>query len=180
MPDGQIELRLSRVQQIFNSLDPTPFPGRDLDDEAVRFVVGWAEEYPSDATLRLVLHLPEAERQHAMEIGVPEAIAEYFDYQRQTEERNLRHLLRLGRRSALIGLVFLGVCNLASEGLAALSDDPLSKLAQEGLIIFGWVANWRPAEIFLYDWWPIRRRVKLYDRLCRMPVELRFTGAPAH
>jgi hypothetical protein len=178
MPDGQIELRLSRVQQMFNSLDPTPFPGRDLDDEAVRFIVGWAEEHPADAALRLVIHLPESERQHAVDIGIPAAITEYFSYERQNEAHRLRQLLRLGRRSALIGLFFLGLCNLASEGLAALSDDPLSQLAQQGLIIFGWVANWRPAEIFLYDWWPIRQRARLYDRLSRMPVELRFSGAP--
>jgi hypothetical protein len=79
----------------------------------------------------------------------------------------------------LIGIAFLGLCTLASEGLAALSDDPVSLIAQQGLIIFGWVANWRPAEIFLYDWWPIRRRARLYDRLSRMPVELRYSARPA-
>jgi hypothetical protein len=24
---------------------------------------------------------------------------------------------------------------------------------EESLLIFGWVANWRPIEIFLSDWW---------------------------
>jgi hypothetical protein len=179
MPTGKIELRLSRVQQVFNSLDPTPFPEKDLDDDAVEFIVGWAEEHPAKAPLTLVIHLPEEERQRAAEARMTEAIAEYFGYRRDGERRQLRHLLRLGRRSALIGIAFLGLCTLASEGLAALSDDPVSLIAQQGLIIFGWVANWRPAEIFLYDWWPIRRRARLYDRLSRMPVELRYSARPA-
>lgn len=177
MAEGLIELRLSRVQQVFNSLDPTPFPERDLDDAAVEFIVGWAREFPPDAALRLVVHLPESERDPAAAARIPDAVAAYFDYRRQTEARRLKSLLGLGRRSAAIGIAFLAACNLASEGLAALSDDPVSRLAQQGLIIFGWVANWRPAEIFLYEWWPIRRTVKLYQRLSRMPVELRFGGA---
>jgi hypothetical protein len=178
MPTGTIELRLSRVQQVFNSLDPSPFPEKDLDDDAVAFIVAWAEEFPADAPLSLVIHLPEEERQRAADARVTDAIREYFSYRRQNEERRLRGLLRLGRHSALIGILFLALCNLASEGLAALSDNPVTMLARQGLVIFGWVANWRPAEIFLYEWWPIRRRARLYDRLGRMPVELRFTARP--
>ena len=59
MSTGTIELRLSRVQQVFNSLDPSPFPDKDLDDEAVAFIVGWAEEFPRDTPLSLIIHLPE-------------------------------------------------------------------------------------------------------------------------
>lgn len=174
MSSQPIELRLSHVQQIFNSLDPTPFPERDLDDDAVRFIVDWAEELPSDSALGLVLHLPDNERPAAEHAKVSEAIARYFDYERAAEQRRLRALFKTGRSSLLIGLAFLGACNLASEGLAEISEGPLSQLLQEGLIIFGWVANWRPAEIFLYDWWPIRHRARLYRRLSAMPVELRF------
>lgn len=41
---------------------------------------------------------------------------------------------------------------------------------------------WRPLEIFLYDWWPIRSERKLYDRLSSMPVLVNYadsSGAPA-
>jgi hypothetical protein len=31
---------------------------------------------------------------------------------------------------------------------------------------------WRPLEIFLYDWWPIRADARLFDRLAAMPVSL--------
>ena len=39
-------------------------------------------------------------------------------------------------------------------------------------VIFGWVANWRPIEIFLYEWWPIVRRRNLYRRLAAAEVNL--------
>jgi hypothetical protein len=31
---------------------------------------------------------------------------------------------------------------------------------------------WRPLEVFLYDWWPIRQEAQLYDRLSAMPVRI--------
>ena len=36
---------------------------------------------------------------------------------------------------------------------------------------------WRPLEIFLYDWWPIRREAQLSDRLAAMPVRIRYLNA---
>jgi hypothetical protein len=38
--------------------------------------------------------------------------------------------------------------------------------------IGGWVALWRPLEIFLYEWWPIRAEACLYDRLGEMDVQV--------
>jgi len=35
------------------------------------------------------------------------------------------------------------------------------------------VANWRPLEIVLSDWWPLNRRRLLYRRLAAAKIELR-------
>jgi hypothetical protein len=40
-------------------------------------------------------------------------------------------------------------------------------------MILGWVAMWRPLQIVLYDWWPIRHRALVFDKLAKMPVEVR-------
>ncbi len=42
---------------------------------------------------------------------------------------------------------------------------PALSLIAESLTILGWVVNWRPLEIFLYEWRPIRRDAKLFRRL---------------
>jgi hypothetical protein len=41
-------------------------------------------------------------------------------------------------------------------------------------LIGGWVAMWRPLEVFLYDWWPIRAEARLFDQLATMPVRLSY------
>jgi hypothetical protein len=45
-PAAAIEIRLSRPQQLFNSLDPSPFHERDLDQDAEEYIVDSADEYP--------------------------------------------------------------------------------------------------------------------------------------
>jgi len=53
----------------------------------------------------------------------------------------------------------------------------LGGILLEGLLIGGWVAMWRPLEIFLYDWWPIRAQARLFDRLADMPVTIQHTNS---
>jgi hypothetical protein len=56
--DAKIEINLSRLAQLFNSLDPSPFHERDLDRDAEEYIIGSAEEIPRQRQLRLVVHLP--------------------------------------------------------------------------------------------------------------------------
>jgi hypothetical protein len=73
-----------------------------------------------------------------------------------------------------MGLGVLGVSIALSQIVhSALPDLALTRALAEGIIIFGWVANWRPAEIFLYDIWAARRRLSLYRRLADARVELK-------
>ena len=44
LAEARIEISLSRLSQLFNSLDPSPFHERDLDHDAEEYIVGSAEE----------------------------------------------------------------------------------------------------------------------------------------
>jgi hypothetical protein len=48
---------------------------------------------------------------------------------------------------------------------SVLGNGEISRFLDEGLLILGWVANWRPIEIFFDDWWPLARRRRLFRRL---------------
>ena len=70
-------------------------------------------------------------------------------------------------------MLFLVATVLAGDLLRGmLEGNRFSGVIQESLLIGGWVAMWRPLEVFLYDWWPIRREARLYDRLSEMPVRI--------
>lgn len=49
----RLELRVSELMQLFNSLDPTPFLHRDLDRSAETYIENWAREFPPDSRRRL-------------------------------------------------------------------------------------------------------------------------------
>ena len=78
--------------------------------------------------------------------------------------------MRRGWISLAIGATFLSLALTLSAALAqwAPAGTPLA-VVREGLTICGWVAMWRPLQIFLYDWWPVLGEQRLYDRLQAMP-----------
>lgn len=171
---GVIEVRVSNIAQLFNSLDPSPFHERDLDDDAEEYIVGWARELPGDTALTIVVHLPEEEAAKARERGLATALSNYFEYRAGALDRDFREVLRTGWRHLRVGAPVLAGCLLASQVLRAWMEAyPAARVVEESLIILGWVANWKPLEIFLYDWWPVRRRRDLYRRLADARIEIR-------
>lgn len=170
-----LELHLGEVRQMFNSMDPAPFRERDLDPKATDYIVDWAEEAPPDGSLAMVVHLG-AVTPEAASLG--EAVREYFQRRAAAKRRELSKLFRVGRITLVIGLACLGAAVAAGEALTlVVAKEGHGWLLKESLIIGGWVALWRPMEIFLYDWWPIRARARLYDRLGQMQVSLRGADA---
>jgi hypothetical protein len=169
-----IELSLDNVAQLFNSLDPAPFLAKDLDRDAEEWIVGALTELPEDRRPRLVIHLPAREADSREAKGLADAIHNYFAYRAGVAARELRLEFERGRVSLMIGLAFLAACMGLRELLSAvLPANVFQRGLNEGLLIVGWVAMWRPLEIYLYDWWPHRRRRRLFERLARIDIEVR-------
>lgn len=171
-PPHRIELSLRDVNQLFNTMDPSPFHEKDLDHDAEEFIESWALEYPLDEPIVLVIHLSEMPTDPECTIMVSRAVHHYFDYRAQLNRMEFRRLMQEGRKSLLIGLLFVSTCLGIAELLARLSEGTMIKVLRESLTIGGWVALWRPLEIYLYDWWPLRRRGKALTKLSEMPVEI--------
>ncbi len=169
----EIAIRARAISQLFNSFDPSPFREKDLDPSVEEFLVGWVRELPHATPFSIVVHLPaeEAATPEAGRIG--EAFAHYFQYRAKAGMQELRELFRIGQRSLAIGVVVLIACLVASQVVAKFIPNPVgARVLEESLIIVGWVANWRPIEIYLYDWLPIRRRIKLFERIAAAPVQV--------
>jgi hypothetical protein len=177
----QIEVRVGELKQLFNSMDASPFRERDLDPDAEEFIVGWARESLRGAKLALLIDLERAPPPVGVadeSVALHGAISAFFTHRARVTRGRLRQLLRIGRVSLLVGLAFL----IAAVGIgdfiaSAMKEHPLGELLREGLVICGWVAMWRPLEIFLYGWWPLRVEAKLFDRLSEMPVRIAYQGA---
>lgn len=170
---GTIEIQVDEIAQLFDMLDPFPFRERDLDKDAEEYIVSWAREFPRNAPLRILIHLPKVEAANQAARDVGPALARYFQYRAETTSRDLKELFRVGRLSLAIGIAVLAVCIIAGRiAVRAMGSTELSAFVSESLLLLGWVSNWRPIEIFLHDWWPIARKRDLYRRLAAAKVEL--------
>lgn len=165
-----IEIRLTSLEQLFNSLDPAPFHSKDLDSTAEEYIVGAMSELPAREAARLVIYLPATTL--AAAAGLADTIHNYFAYREQVVARELRLERRAARWFIAVGLAFLAICLVLRQLALSLGSGPLLQIAAEGLLILGWVGMWRPLEAVLYDWWPLLRRRRVFQRLAAIDVQV--------
>jgi hypothetical protein len=177
--DSPIELRIPELRNLFNAMDPAPFNDRDLDPSAEAFIVNWSKDLPRDAPLALLVHFDRPCNLADAAVVLREAVHRFFAERARSERRKLRELFARGRISLVIALAFVAL-TITVTRLAAASwlVSGFGRILDESLLIVGWVAMWRPLEIFLYDWWPIRAEARLFERLAAMPVRVTMRARP--
>jgi hypothetical protein len=167
-----IEIKLREIMQIFDSLDPSPFYQKVLDRNAEEYIAEAVTDFPSSAALKLVVYLPQKEMQKEAAHELDQAIHNHFIYKANQASRELREKLFGGRIALVIGLVFLAATLIANLTIASLPDNVINQILRSSLLIIGWVAMWQPVNTFLYEWWPIRRKMRIYQRIGAMEVSI--------
>ncbi|HEX9200704.1 MAG TPA: hypothetical protein VF865_14165 [Acidobacteriaceae bacterium] len=173
-----IRVHVTELRQLFNSIDPSPFRSRDLDPKAEEFIVGWAKDFGRTQQLALVVGIDRSAGLPEEAAVLRDAIHEFFRQRALGQRQRLRELLRVGRTSLAIGLAALAFAVAIGNFLASwMKGGDVGQILREMLVVGGWVSMWRPLEIFLYDWWPIREEAQLSDRLAAMPVRIEYGNA---
>ena len=166
-----IEVRVRHLDQLFNVIDPAPFLDKALDPEAAEFILDAAEAAHHHDPLTVTIHVatdPGAAGAH-----VAEAVRNHFAWRAERDAHAVRQLRSFGRRSLVVGLGFLAFCLLAARLVGTAWPGPWAEVLTTGLTIVGWVSLWRPLEILLYEWWPLRWRERLHRRLAAARIEVR-------
>ena len=171
-PPHRIQIALREINQLFNTIDPSPFHEKDLDADAEEFILDWVQEFPVKEPVMLVIHLSQMPEDPAKIALAEQAVRHFFARRAKSNQLEFRRLMQMGRQSLLVGLSFLALCLISSEWLAQRSPHPVLSMVREGLTIGGWVAMWRPMEIYLYSWWPLHRRGKIFAKMSKMKVEV--------
>ena len=170
---GIIRIHLRKLDQLFDSLDHSPFREKDLDRNAEEYIVESMKEFPTRVPCELVIYLDQPLGLQEDRDVIVGAIHIHFSRRAQVFRRNLRQLLRRGLISLGIGISFLLTFFLLGQLVRrVMGEGQWPFLLRESFLIGGWVAMWKPLEIFLYDWWPIVGERRLYDRLSRIQVQI--------
>jgi hypothetical protein len=70
------------MNQLFNSMDPSPFIEKDLDNDAEEFIVSWAQEFSPKAPIKLRIHLDQWPAEDPKEL-IRTAVRNHFDHRAQ-------------------------------------------------------------------------------------------------
>jgi len=173
-----IDIRVKTARQLFDYRDPAPFRERDLDEDAVDYVVDSAEEAPPHDALKLVVWIAEPTPGLPDEVIV-EAIRSHFDYLLARVGFDVRRHVRQGQVTLVLGFAVLASFLTMGQLCALLPEGMLRSVLEEGFAIAGWVAMWRPVEVLLYGWWPLVRSRKLLQRIrdAEMAMQHQLTDA---
>ena len=171
-----IDLNIRHSRQLFDGRDPAPFNERDLDDDAVGYILGAAQEISGKQPLAIVVSISEEPEPRLAPGVIVEAVRGHFINEREQVERRLREHLRRGQMTLVVGLTALVLFLTLAQFTTSLPVGPLREILREGLVITGWVAMWRPLEILLYDWWPLIDERRQIRRILDAPVSVRYDG----
>ncbi len=167
----RIPVDVHSVDQLFSAFDPSPFHEFSLNSTAAQYIASQAWYAPRSSTFVVDLSLRGRAAARKDAAKVQEVLRQHFTRLAANEQMNFRKLIRTGLISLAIGLCVLAFCTALSR---AVDNSPLPdgwrEGVRDGISVFGWVANWRPAQILFYDWWPLRRNRNLYRRLATAEV----------
>ena len=164
---ADIELRIQKLEQLFDTLDPAPFHDKALDRNVDAYVIESAAEYSVSTPLRVVIYAPAELAAQITDIA--RAIHAHFALATQQAERRHRRRRGVGRLALFAGLAILVLALSLRSWLKSVSN-PFAEAFSEGLMILAWVALWRPIETIGFDSWEAMQQRRLLAKLAQVPV----------
>lgn len=169
-----IDVRVTSVEQLFDNRDPAPFRERDLDPDLVEYLLAAADDLAAQRSFRIVFWLARPCQPGEIEA----AFHAHFEYELERLVRKRRRQRRSGQVALLLGTgIIIALMSLA-QLVATVIAGPIGVALHEGLVISSWVVLWRPVEILIYDWIPVRRERRGLHRLLAAPIDVREGAGP--
>lgn len=169
-----VDIRVASVEQLFDNRDPAPFRDRDLDPDLVQYMRDAGEDLAPHGEFRLVFWIEKPCQPQEIEA----AVHAHFAYEIDRIERGRRRQRRIGQVALLLGVGLVIVLQSIAQLVASTLPGSLGHGLREGLVIASWVVLWRPVEILIYDWIPVRRERRVIRRLLSAPIEVRAGAGP--
>lgn len=165
-----IEVRVPRLESLYETLDPSPFREKALDPDFEAYLLDCAGEFGDALPLTVLVHAPPELRDHAADLAT--ALHAHFGFLLQQHARRERTQARRHRAVVFAGLGVLAGALVLRRLLQGWSGSGGEILA-EGLLLLGWVALWRPIDALLFDRHATREERGVLSRLAEARVEWR-------
>lgn len=168
-----IDVKVQRIEQLFDHRDPAPFRERDLDADVADYVLGAGADLASHPAFSIVFWL----QQPASTTEVEQAFKAHFEDATDRLRRRRRRERRNGLVMLALGIVLVLVLFTLAQLVGVAVPGSVGAGLREGLVIASWVVLWRPVEILIFGWIPLRQERRSIERLLAAKLSVR-TGRP--
>ena len=166
-----IEIKLPHIGEVFDDWDPSPATIRDLDEEIEEYLISCVQEIGPKQLGKVRFFFDQKPSEPEVKALI-NAFSDFFKVQEHKELVNVKAVLKLGLKSLILGLSFLILAIFTSKFVHSNSPVFWEAVLKEGFLLLGWVSMWKPINIFLYDWWPFLDRVKIFNCLSQVDLEV--------
>jgi len=168
-----VDVKINSIEQLFDNRDPAPFRERDLDPGLAQYLRDAAEDLAEVGAYRVVFWLenpcPPGE--------IEQAFHAHFENVLERIQRERRRRRRTGQAALSLAVVLVIVLLSLGQLVGKLVPGTLGVGLREGLVISSWVVMWRPIEVLIYDWIPVRHERKVLSKLLAATIDVRI-GKP--
>jgi hypothetical protein len=162
-------LRFDNLQEFLTTQNLHAHRQRYLQPEWEEWLVQETGMLPKYKGLHLQVELPASETIAADKLQA--MMHQHFKCMQQKVMQEKKATLWQGYKYLAIAILFLLLMTIGYNLIDNYApDNKYSNTMQDALVILGWVAFWRPAELLLYDWHPFKTEAKIYERLAAMQV----------
>ena len=169
-----VDIKISHIEQLFDNRDPAPFRERDLDPSLAEYLRDAAEDLAEVSAYRVVFWLerpcPPGEIQQAFHA--------HFVDELERIRRERRRRRRAGQAALFLAVILVFVLLSLAQLVGNLVPGNLGVGIREGLVISTWVVMWRPIEVLIYDWIPVRHERRVLSKLLEASIDMRVGKRP--
>ena len=152
-------------------------PHYDLDDDKVEdwidTIISTISAHGNKKEFRILIHIPPS-LTNLQKSAIQEKLNEFY----KIHTIELNNDLRIMKTQALDALskgIPIMIAALSLNFIIEKVKDHINYfefIVKESMYIFGWVSMWKPIELLLYDRWPLNRKLKSYDKMIQLPIQI--------
>lgn len=134
-----IPVRFHSPQDLYNPIDPSPAPARDLSDELADYLDQCSDEIPVENKIRIEIEFANDPRDPGFETECEASIRAYYKHEMFVKIRELSAQKKAAVRHFLISLTCLSTYVISENFKFPFL---LYTILQEAILIGGWVFMW--------------------------------------
>lgn len=171
----EISLVLRRADQLFETDLPLPAEHMVLSEPVLDFLEASIADHRDCSVFDLKIYLPEKDWdkfEPFLKDDIAKTFDRYFDRHIKKQRERLADHFKQVQKMFGLGFAFMLACMIVRTLWVPEDTTTLMSSIREGLLVIGWVAMWKPVEELIFNWWPIKQELRLWESFRRLRASI--------